>query len=260
MSGWRIAAASAIGTAHVAAGSTCQDANAVDAFVAQDETILTLAVSDGAGNALHAERGANRAVATVRDLVRSYFDGGGLLAGLSRDTATAWLERVREVLRDEAADLGASLEDFACTLLLAIVGRDHAAFFQLGDGAIVASDGGEAGFSAVFWPQHGEFANTTNFVVSSDAIEAFAFALQHRPHLTEIAMFSDGLENLLLHHASRTVHGAFFAAMFGPVRACGSIEDSAGLGADLRTYLNSPVVTARTDDDKSLILATRIAN
>jgi hypothetical protein len=260
MSGWRVAAASAIGTSHIAAGSRCQDVSDVDAFAAQTEDILTLVVSDGAGSALHAERGAACAVAAVKDAVRSYFDGGGTFAGLTRETANAWLDQVQAALRSEAARVEAPLAEFACTLLLAVIGSDHAAFFQLGDGAIVASDGLDDGFSYVFWPQHGEFANTTNFVVASDATEAFEFALQRRPDLQEIAIFSDGLENLVLHYASRTVHQAFFAAMFKPVRACRSLEDSAGLGADLATYLNSPGVTNRTDDDKSLILATRIAN
>jgi hypothetical protein len=260
MSEWRVAAASAIGTSHVAARSKCQDANVVDAFVAQGEDILTLVVCDGAGSALHAERGAACTVATVRDVVRSYLESGGTFAELTREIASRWLEKVQNALRSEAAGIGAPVAEFACTLLLAIAGQDHAAFFQLGDGAIVASDGLDGGFSVVFWPQHGEFANTTNFVVSSDAADAFEFALDHRPDLKEIAVFSDGLENLVLHHASRTVHEAFFSTMFKPVRACRSFEESAMLDADLRTYLNSSGVTDRTDDDKSLILATRCAS
>lgn len=259
MQAWRVAAASAIGTSHVASGAKCQDANGVGVFDVAGEHILILVVSDGAGSAKHSDIGAQWAVSTVQHEVETYFDQSGTFDKLTREIAASWLDKVQQALRVEAERFGEPLKEFACTLLFAIIGNQHVAFFQLGDGAIVASDGLSDGFSYVFWPQHGEFANTTNFVVSNDAFDVFEFEVNLRPRLKEVAIFSDGLENLVLHHATRTVHEAFFSTMFQPVRACKSLDEGRQLTPDLERYLLSPKVCDRTDDDKSLILATRVA-
>lgn len=258
MQAWRIVAASAIGTSHVASGTKCQDAHGFSVFDASGENILTLVVSDGAGSAKHSEMGAQCAVSTVRRQIERYFDQSGTFEALTRQVAASWLGKVQQALGEEAERLGEPLKEFACTLLFAIVGNEHAAFFQIGDGAIVASGGLDDGFSYVFWPQHGEFANTTNFVVSNDAFDVFEFEVSHRPGLKEVSLFSDGLENLVLHHATKTVHEAFFSTIFQPVRACKSLDESRQLSPDLERYLMSPKVCDRTDDDKSLILATRM--
>jgi hypothetical protein len=259
MEAWRVAAASAIGTSHIASGTKCQDANGFGVFDASGEHILTLVVSDGAGSAKHSDMGAQCAVSTVRREVQTYFDQSGTFDKLTREVAASWLDKVQQALREEAERFGEPLKEFACTLLFAIMGNEHAAFFQIGDGAIVASEGLADGFSYVFWPQHGEFANTTNFVISNDAFDVFEFEVNLRPSVKEVAIFSDGLENLVLHHATKTVHEAFFSTMFQPVRACKSLDESRQLTADLERYLMSPKICDRTDDDKSLILATRVA-
>jgi hypothetical protein len=256
MHAWRVAAASAIGTSHIASGTKCQDANGFDVFDVSGEHILILAVSDGAGSAKHSDLGAQCAIHTIRAEIETYF-ATSTFGALTREVAAYWLDKVQQALRAEADQLGEPLKELACTLLFAVVGTEHSAFFQIGDGAIVASDGLDDGFSYVFWPQHGEFANTTNFVVSTDAFETFEFEVSLRPRLKEVAIFSDGLENLVLHHASKTVHEAFFSTMFQPVRACKSLDESKQLTGDLEKYLMSPKVCDRTDDDKSLILATR---
>src|SRR5262249_12376686 len=131
-----------------------------------------------------------------------------------------------------------------------------AAFLQIGDGAIVISHGEEDGWSWVFWPQHGEFANTTNFIVSDNARECLAFDLAPR-RIDELAIFTDGLEDLVLHQASRTVHQPFFNSVFKPVRESVAQGYDESLSTSLERYLESPIVCERTDDDKTLVIATR---
>jgi hypothetical protein len=72
-----------------------------------------------------------------------------------------------------------------------------------------------------------------------------------------VALFSDGLENLVLNKTSRTVHAPFFDSMFPSVRRSQAGGPDAALGRDLEKYLSTPTVTDRTNDDKTLILATR---
>ena len=45
--------------------------------------------------------------------------------------------------------------------------------------------------------------------------------------------------------------------MFGPVRRSQAIGEDLALSQDLESYLTSPAILERTDDDKTLVLATR---
>ena len=80
---------------------------------------------------------------------------------------------------------------------------------------------------------------------------------RHGADEREIALLSDGIEPLVLHYASRTVHGPFFDCMFGPVRRSQAIGEDLALSQDLEGYLSSPAILERTDDDKTLVLAMR---
>ena len=60
---------------------------------------------------------------------------------------------------------------------------------------------------------------------------------------------------LALDYAATRAHGPFFSPLFRTIRD-GPGEET--LRASLRDYLNSGRVNARTDDDKTLLLATRI--
>lgn len=256
---WRVALAIAEGTSHASTGAPCQDSATVLALDTAEGPVLVAVVCDGAGSAAHAEVGAWLAARTMVELVDLHFERGGTLGEVDRACAAAWLGGVAEALAVDARAQGRALRDYACTLLAAVVGETSAAFAQVGDGAMVISRGEEEDWSYVFWPQHGEFANTTNFVVSHDVVDAFEFASVPE-RLEELALFSDGLENLVLHRATRSVHEPFFRRMIAPVRRTAAPGLDARLSTDLEGYLRSDRVCERTDDDKSLVLATRIAD
>jgi hypothetical protein len=137
-----------------------------------------------------------------------------------------------------------------------VVGEAGAAFVQLGDGAIVVADADDAdAYCWVFWPQRGEYENVTWFATDPAAAARLDHAFVPR-RVDEVALFTDGLQRLALHYASRTAHAPFFRPMFAPVRraAPGCAEGMAGA---LAAVLASPTVNERTDDDKTLVLATR---
>jgi hypothetical protein len=165
---------------------------------------------------------------------------------------------ITEKIASTASSSGHQPRDYSCTLLAALVGVTHAAFVQIGDGAIVVSHGEEDGWSYVFWPQHGEFANTTNFIQTTNLDDVLDFELAPRS-IDEFAIFSDGIENLVLHKAERSVHQAFFRDMMRPVRESETQGVDRRLSEALCKYLLSAAICERTDDDKTLILATRAA-
>jgi hypothetical protein len=73
----------------------------------------------------------------------------------------------------------------------------------------------------------------------------------------EVAVFSDGIQRLALVYQAKEVHKPFFEPMFARLRKAAGNEEFDLLSGQLALFLGSPAVNERTDDDKSLILATR---
>jgi hypothetical protein len=121
---------------------------------------------------------------------------------------------------------------------------------QIGDGAIVVDDGE---LRAATWPQQGEYANTTHFLVDDDALEQLVTV--EAGAARRIAVFSDGLQALALQYDTKTPYEPFFAPFFDYLET--SAKDDVEVEDELRAYLESGSVNARTDDDKSLVLAVR---
>ena len=249
--------ASAVGTSHLAGGVACQDSHChLTVNDAEGQPVAILVLSDGAGSAIAAETGAKLSCDTFARLVAGFIEGGGKVENISRELAARWISGVVYRLSLKAWDHELQPRDYACTLLAAICGERATAFLQIGDGAIVISDGWTTAWRHVFWPQHGEFVNTTNFVTSEDALEVMEFHVARDP-VTEIALFSDGLENLLLHKAEKSVHAPFFDSMFPSVRRSTAVGEDPELSRALAVYLSTAPINERTNDDKTLILATR---
>jgi hypothetical protein len=245
---WRYAAAHATGTSHIKAGLPCQDRLACAVL---GNRTLVAAVSDGAGSAALAERGAEIAVETVvRCLSRALDAGRSDYGAMLREAAVG----AREAVLTEAQKHESEPRDLASTLLVAVVGPSGGGALQIGDGVIVVNDGGD-GWCWVFWPQRGEYANTTHFLTDEDAAER----LQVEPFggkVTDVALMTDGLQALALHYASMSIHEPFFHGMFRPLLDADGANEINHLSASLERFLSSERVGSRTDDDVSLILAT----
>ena len=135
------AGARAIGTAHLAQGLPCQDA-----FVCRiwqegaHPPVLIAALADGAGSAERAEVGAQLATSLVADIV-----GEQLAEGIAPDQVANVLRyaigEARLALELQAGHAGRVIDDYACTLLVAILSVDGGIVGQIGDGAVVIDDG-----------------------------------------------------------------------------------------------------------------------
>jgi hypothetical protein len=254
MEAWRYALASVTGSSHIKAGTDCQDASACRILNSTDghETLVAV-VSDGAGSALRGGVGAELACALFQDEIGTLIECGGSPNSLSREFFTQWLVRFTGEVQARAAAEGLMPRDFACTLLGAVIGPETAAFCQIGDGAIVCAH--NDGYDWVFWPQEGEYANQTRFATETDAADHLEFQIMEA-QVDEVALFSDGLQRLALHYASQTAHDPFFRPTFQVVRraAAGHAHD---VSDALNSYLASERVTHKTDDDTTLVLATR---
>jgi hypothetical protein len=115
---------------------------------------------------------------------------------------------------------------------------------------------GPGPWNPVFWPDSGAYANCTYFVSDSDATAHLRVAI--RANVTEVALFSDGLHAIALHHASRSAFAPFFTPLFARLRREAG-GPAAILVPALAELLDSPGVRKRADDDRTLVLATRLA-
>jgi hypothetical protein len=247
---WRTAYASSLGTSHLKTGSPCQDAGGCVVVPGADGgEVLVAAVSDGAGTARRSEAGASLAVARfLRDFA------GADPASIDRAFVVEWISSVQEEIAALATDEGNQVRDYACTMLGAVVAELGAIYLQIGDGAIVVG-GEEVGeYSWIFWPQHGEYANMTNFLTQEQAAETLQF--ETGAPIREIALFSDGIERLVLDFSAKTVHSPSFRPIFKWL-ASTEPNDKQQPAEALIAYLGSDHVNKRTDDDKTLVMATR---
>lgn len=249
--GWKVVSASVRGTSHAASGAPCQDSHAILRVHTSGGDHLIVVCADGAGSAKHAEIGATTACAAVATAVAIFLRSGSSLSNADDDQVKAWCREGRKAVRRAAAECGATVRDLACTLVAAVVGAEGAVFFQIGDGAVVGVIGQCCG--VVFWPQGGEYAGTTYFLTDDEweknlLIRSVACAVD------ELALFTDGLERLILRFAEQVAHVPFLAPMWAVLRRSG---DGSELSPSLESFLESAAVVERTDDDKTLILATR---
>lgn len=212
--------------------------------------------ADGAGSASRAEEGAQLTcesfIKTMAPLL-SIDDG---VENVTQAVASAWLNDFQQDIAQRADLTGSHVRDFACTFLAAIVGPAAAVFLQIGDGAIVVSPCDEPEeFSWIFWPKKGEYENQTTFVTDVSAEGRLNYELV-RTRIDEVALFTDGLQRLALHMVDQSVHAPFFRPIFSALRAtpAGASETTS---SQLVTFLDSDRVNERTDDDKTLIVATR---
>jgi hypothetical protein len=244
---WRFAAARATGTSHLKAGLPCQDRIACK--VTGNKTHI-FAVADGAGSAVQAEQGAEIAVNTVIECLQQAIDGGGSDYPLMLNEAAI---HGRMEVASAAHKLGLKPRDLASTLLVTVVGPNGGGALQIGDGVIVISYCTNE-WRWVFWPQRGEYANTTHFLTDADALEHIQ--IESLGNIIDVAIMTDGMQSLALHYASRSVHHPFFSGIFQPLLETDGDGEITNLSASLQLFLSSMRVGSRTDDDVSLIMAT----
>lgn len=228
----------------------CQDRLGCEALA---DGSLIAAVADGAGSAARSGRGAEIAVQTTMTSIKDALNEG------RTDVPALLLQAAREAraaVLHEAELEGVGARSYASTLLAAVLSSRGDAALQIGDGVIAVK--AEDEWCWVFWPQKGEYANTTRFLTDDDAVCQIQVE-ELRQGVVDIALMSDGLESLALHYTTRTAHSPFLQGIMDPLVQARDQSEVTALSESLEQFLSSERVQARTDDDMSLVLATRRA-
>jgi hypothetical protein len=252
---WKWIGASVLGTSHRNAGTECQDNHRCNQTQSREGPILVALLSDGAGSATRSAEGSRLICEVLQEQASQYFVEDGCVKQLNQRLIASWVNIFRDEVILQASAEGFSERDFACTLVGAIVSSTASAFFQIGDGAIVYSSGASGEYSLGFWPDRGEYENTTYFATQANFLEQLNFILVES-QILEVALLSDGLQRLALDYQAQRPHQQFFSGLFPAVRKSTS-PNLARLEQQLNEYLDSPRINERTDDDKTLVLAVR---
>jgi hypothetical protein len=212
---------------------------------------LVACVADGAGSAKHSELGSSIVCNSMIENATKFFETKGGFDALQQQDILEWCEDARTRILDAATLHDCRTREFASTLCVAIMGPTTSYFVQIGDGAIIL--GNDSLYGVVFWPQSGEYANSTNFLTSDEYAKQLEF-LATPSKCSKVALMTDGIERIALRFDIQTPHTPFFDPLF---RALRSTADVDSLNEGLRGFLGSNSVQLRSDDDKTLVLATR---
>lgn len=249
---WKYVNVSVKGTSHEATNIPCQDNNSCLVLISDDYQTLIAIVSDGAGSATKSEIGSKFICQKfVRDIKKS-FEDELLVKDFTQDFFKDWINNFQEELQKQAEAEKLLLKDYACTFLAVIIGENSACFAQIGDGAIVFKNE-ENEYNFMFLPQQGEYVNQTFFATDKNARTQLQFDYLEK-QIDELAIFTDGIQNLVIDFQTLTVNDEFFSQWFEWLR---EIQDRDVGNLALESYLNSPKINERTDDDKTFLLAVR---
>lgn len=251
---WRVVAASEVGTSHVETGRRCEDScwAQVD-WTGDGLPFLSMFVSDGAGSASHGGVGAELAIQAAIDFISKECQLGGVV--LNRELAVRCVLAIRVQLNQRVELERLKIRDFACTMLGVFSSPSGTLVLQIGDGAVVLDVG--CGLETAIVPMSGEYANMTHFVTDEEA-EVVLETKSYRSQIRRVAVFSDGLQRLVLDMTTNQPYIPFFDKFFQTMVEI-DVDREGELHGALVKFLGSAAVNARSDDDKTLALAVLLS-
>jgi hypothetical protein len=207
-----------------------------------------VAVADGAGSAVRAAEGARHAVDAAFEFAAEMAWFGGVSCA---DSAVGAIAAARARL-EGVAGCRSHLHQLAATLTVAVVGADEGGevgVAQIGDGAVVFRRGDALTLAVT--PERSEYLYETRFVTSPTwPADQQTFA-GDAAGIDGVAVLTDGLQLLAFDMATAAPHAPFFDPLFGFAASERSTD------AELHGFLASDRVNARTDDDKTIVVAVR---
>jgi hypothetical protein len=254
---WCWVGACSTGSSHLKAGTVCQDSAACLEIKFADEQVLLVTVSDGAGSAQLSAVGSHLVVEGFTRCVMKHLRSEQGVIKISEEIVRGWLDNIRDQIFHSADRHGTEPRQLAATLVAAIVFNDYAVICHIGDGACVLRRRENISWEVPSWPAHGEYASSTYFVTDDPQPNLQYYLIEGE--VSEVAVFSDGIERLVLDFSKKCAFEGFFEPMFRPLAKLRPGRDRS-LSASLRKYLDSPRVLERTDDDKSLVMARRVVS
>ena len=251
---WRVAQASVIGQSHLNQNTLCQDRLATRIIDNEtDGEIMIAVVADGAGSTTDGQRGAEIACEFFVNQVSDFLKIAAVKS-LTEDFGKLWIgffqSKIFEIAREEKKER----REYATTFIGAVIGRNDAVFYQVGDGGAVFSTCGKPeSYRFSIAPVETEYVNMTEFLTDDAATNSLRF-VHIEEAIEDLILFSDGIFAVAVDYQTGKPHEPFLMPMIAPLRNGNAPND---LNEKLENFLASPKLNEKTDDDKTIILASR---
>jgi len=187
---WKAITCEVQGRGHIKAGVPCQDKTKK----LSKNDIDVICLSDGAGSAKFSHYGAQCIVECASEYIVDNFQK--LIApNDGRQIKVKILDYLRQKLIERAVELECAIEDLASTLLLVAISMNKYLIIHIGDGVIGYIDKEDLKIASL--PDNGEFANTTTFVSSKNALSSMRLFKGNIKEIAGFILMSDGVEQSL---------------------------------------------------------------
>lgn len=252
---WQIVGESVRGTGHIKHELPCQDYHA---YRHLENGMSIIAVADGAGSALRADKGAEFAVTSSIQYLEEHLEMAHERYVLERgaEMIRNAFHAARHELHHMAECNDVSVNDFATTLILVILTPNYVIAAMVGDGMGIAelSDGR---FKPMFRLPQREYANQMVSITSPQAFDELQIQCYCEP-IRSVTLMTDGLINLSCE--KRVVDGSrellpkssFFQAFTDLFYRVPSHEMRRQY---IHATLDGDLINDRTTDDKTLVVA-----
>ena len=242
------------GSSHIKKGVPCQDAFRNEKT---DSGEIIVAVADGLGSAEHSEIGADIAVNTAVDKIKSLFtksDEYGIPdASLmkNRDIITEAFSASRTALENYAGDKGYPLRKLACTLIVAFTWEGYLTTGHIGDGAVTAQINDD--IRIISDPGNSEYVNEVT-PLTSGKIDDNIRINENIPDVRVFAAFTDGCQRAFLvrKNGNYRPYEPFFRPIFTYAK---DVADEEEASEEIVRFLESDKMNENSDDDKTLVIA-----
>lgn len=260
---WQGQAEAVVGLAHRAKNLPCQDA----ALTGCSPDRAWLVVADGAGSSPVSDWGAQAVVTGMARLVQTLGRTLGEVLDTEeappeariRDWALMLVSHARGLLSDLAVTERRPVRDVRCTLLMAVLGKQHGLWLKVGDGVLLLQETAAPlaadavpmrNFRTLGQMGKGEFANETTFLDSATP-EDVQFGLEPLACISGFAAMSDGAAEKLVSLDGGKV-APYMATLMEQLR-----EDKLPRQQLTRMFYEPAFCHQSTGDDRSLAMLVR---
>ncbi len=238
---WNVIQCATQGRSHLKTQTPCQDKT----FALKSNQGIVAALADGAGSASLSHFGAETITKHICKELSINFDkyfnqNDGV------EVKKQLIAGITNCLMTKADELSCQIKDLASTLLVIAIDDDRFIITHIGDGVIGYCKNNELLIASE--PENGEFANTTVFTTSKDALMTMKLMKGHLSDINSFILMSDGSEASLYNKKEKTLsEGLKKIITLSEVLSTEKIQDQ--LQRSFDTYIRNA-----TTDDCSIVM------
>lgn len=233
---WNVIQCAIQGRGHIKSNTPCQDKT----YSIIIGNVRVIALADGAGSERLSQYGAETVTKFICSELSEKFD----IYFADKDGAAVKQKLIKGLLKslnETAKQLDCEMKELASTLLFVAVKNEQFIIAHIGDGVIGYLKENELKIASQ--PENGEFANTTVFTTSKDAIMTMKLIKGSLGEIQGFVLMSDGTEASLYNKKERKL-----ADVLKKIMQMSTIVPADKIEEQLKQSFENVIINATTDD------------